>query len=146
MRCIPTRYASRFDPLRESRFAAEPTSSLLVQIWALALSNDEQTLVTGGTDSTLNVWADCTLEELEQEQKRQQQVVLKEQALANAIRRKDYNKAILYTFDLEQPRKMYSIFRDIVHDPEGKPLLRKIVASLKFIRICKLLRYIQGGE
>jgi U3 small nucleolar RNA-associated protein 13 len=33
------------------------------QIWALALSTDERTIVSGAADSVVTFWEDCTEEE-----------------------------------------------------------------------------------
>jgi U3 small nucleolar RNA-associated protein 13 len=37
------------------------------QIWALALSSDEKTIVSGGADSIVNLWQDCSAEEQKEE-------------------------------------------------------------------------------
>jgi U3 small nucleolar RNA-associated protein 13 len=37
-----------------------------MQVWALAISTDERTIVSGAADSVVTFWADCT-EEREQE-------------------------------------------------------------------------------
>ena len=43
------------------------------QVWALAVSSDESTIVTGGADSVITFWKDCTKEvEQEKEEKRVQ--------------------------------------------------------------------------
>lgn len=33
------------------------------QVWALAVGRKTEMLATGGTDSTLNLWHDCTMED-----------------------------------------------------------------------------------
>lgn len=41
------------------------------QVWALAVSKDESTIVSGAADSVVTFWQDCTEEkELEKESKR----------------------------------------------------------------------------
>lgn len=49
-------------------------------------------VVTGGGDSVLNVWSDVTQEVEEEELRKAEELVQKEQALANYIYRKDYKK------------------------------------------------------
>jgi D-ribose pyranose/furanose isomerase RbsD len=48
--------------------------------------------VTGGGDSVLNVWGDVTSEVEEEEIRLAEELVQKEQALANFVYRKDYKK------------------------------------------------------
>jgi hypothetical protein len=49
-------------------------------------------VVTGGGDSVLNVWGDVTSEVEEEEIRLAEELVQKEQALANFVYRKDYKK------------------------------------------------------
>jgi U3 small nucleolar RNA-associated protein 13 len=37
------------------------------QIWALAISSDEKTIVSGGADSVVTLWQDCSVEEQQEE-------------------------------------------------------------------------------
>ncbi len=49
--------------------------SLYGQIWALAISKDEKTIVSGGADSVAMLWEDCTAEEeKEATEKREKEV------------------------------------------------------------------------
>lgn len=46
------------------------------QVWALAISSDEATIVSGAADSVVTFWQDCTEEEeKEKEAKRADQVL-----------------------------------------------------------------------
>lgn len=49
-------------------------------------------VVTGGGDSVLNVWGDVTSEVEEEEIRLAEELVQKEQALANFVYRKDFKK------------------------------------------------------
>lgn len=42
--------------------------SFTLQIWALAVSADSSIFVTGGIDSKIIIWEDCTQEEIAQQQ------------------------------------------------------------------------------
>jgi U3 small nucleolar RNA-associated protein 13 len=46
-------------------------------VWALAISSDEKTVVSGGADSVVTFWEDCTAEAEEEEQQQRAEVVLK---------------------------------------------------------------------
>lgn len=49
----------------------------MIQVWALALSTDERTIVSGAADSKVVIWRDATEEEeLEKEEKRAKGVEL----------------------------------------------------------------------
>lgn len=37
------------------------------QVWALAVGRKTEMLATGGTDSTLNLWHDCTMEDKQED-------------------------------------------------------------------------------
>lgn len=37
-----------------------------LQIWALAVSGDGDNIATGGADSLVNLWVDCTVEDEEE--------------------------------------------------------------------------------
>lgn len=50
---------------------------LPVQIWALAISADERTLVSGAADSVVTFWRDCTEEKEEEKEAQRAAVVLK---------------------------------------------------------------------
>lgn len=60
----------------------------------MCVTRDEKRLITGGADSTVNVWKDVTVEEQEKAHDLEQERVEKEQKLSNMIRRKDYSKVI----------------------------------------------------
>jgi len=46
-------------------------AQLSTQVWALAVSRDERTIVSGAADSVVTFWEDCTEEaETEKEEKR----------------------------------------------------------------------------
>lgn len=60
--------------------------------WALAVRGDGKQVVTGGSDSVLNVWQDCTHQEVESAVREKERLLLLEQDLLNAIRGKQYRK------------------------------------------------------
>ena len=57
--------------VRRWYFCERVTHVAFPQIWALAVSSDERTIVSGAADSVVTFWEDCTEEqELEKEAKR----------------------------------------------------------------------------
>lgn len=50
---------------------------ILLQVWALAISADEQTIVTGAADSVVTLWEDCTEEDLEAKETKRTEMALK---------------------------------------------------------------------
>jgi U3 small nucleolar RNA-associated protein 13 len=76
------------------------------KVWALDVSRDGKTMVSGGSDSVLNVWADVTEAEALNAAKQEQEHAAKEQALLLAVRRSKYADAIKLAIDLQQPRRL----------------------------------------
>lgn len=60
--------------------------------WALAVRGDGKQVVTGGSDSVLNVWQDCTQQEVESAVREKERQLLLEQDLLNAMRGKEYRR------------------------------------------------------
>jgi U3 small nucleolar RNA-associated protein 13 len=47
------------------------------KLWALCVSSDEETFVSGGADGRLNVWKDVTSELYEEEMEQREDIILK---------------------------------------------------------------------
>jgi U3 small nucleolar RNA-associated protein 13 len=47
------------------------------QVWALAVSNDERTIVSGAADSVVTFWEDCTEENEQAKEAERADMVLK---------------------------------------------------------------------
>jgi U3 small nucleolar RNA-associated protein 13 len=45
------------------------------QVWTLAISQDQRTIMSGGADSILNLWEDCTAEVAQEEIKKREDEV-----------------------------------------------------------------------
>ena len=66
----------------------------MLQVWALAVSpGDDTVVVTGGADSVINVWDDKTAELEETARQENEERLLLEQDLSNALRNKDFRRA-----------------------------------------------------
>lgn len=60
--------------------------------WALAVRGDGRQVITGGSDSIINVWQDCTHQEVEAEVQKKEKELLLEQDLLNAMRLKEHKR------------------------------------------------------
>lgn len=60
-----------------SRFDARYYCLFPIQIWALAVSSGTEKLATGGGDSVVNMWTDCTVDDEEEAIRQEVQVVIR---------------------------------------------------------------------
>lgn len=120
------------------------------RIWALTLlSNDDNEkdgkplIASGGADSVINLWEDFTDEQEELAKKKQEEALVQEQSLSNALFHKDYANAILLSISLDQPNRLYNLLYEVVDNGPLELQLRKIISSLpRETSLIKLLHYI----
>ncbi|CAG8598181.1 18045_t:CDS:10 [Acaulospora morrowiae] len=120
------------------------------KIWAMAVRKDEKFIASGGADSLINFWEDCTIEEMEQRIKEEEELIVKEQDLSNYLMKKDYKNAIVLALALNQPFRLLNLFTEIINNrPEGdtsitgsKPI-DNIIATLSIENIEQMLKYIR---
>lgn len=81
------------------------------KIWALGLlkSEDGQYLLTGGTDSCIQIWKDVTAENEEKAIEEKKEVIKLEQDLQLSIRNGQYVQAALLAFRLKRPKSLYAV-------------------------------------
>eukprot|EP00615_Pteridomonas_danica_P012096 CAMPEP_0114333374 /NCGR_PEP_ID=MMETSP0101-20121206/3720_1 /TAXON_ID=38822 ORGANISM="Pteridomonas danica, Strain PT" /NCGR_SAMPLE_ID=MMETSP0101 /ASSEMBLY_ACC=CAM_ASM_000211 /LENGTH=584 /DNA_ID=CAMNT_0001464387 /DNA_START=644 /DNA_END=2395 /DNA_ORIENTATION=+ len=77
------------------------------KVWGLSVSQDHQTLVTGGADSLVKVWKDVTTAKEEALILESESRILKEQDLMYSLHSKDYTQAIELAFDLDHSYKLW---------------------------------------
>jgi hypothetical protein len=96
------------------------------KVWAMAVcGGDNSQLVTGGADSTLHLWADRTREQKQTQAAAAEQLVLRQEELANCLRAKNFRKAVKLAFILDQPLRMVHIFEQmLVHGKLPSCLVR----------------------
>ncbi|CAE6462884.1 unnamed protein product [Rhizoctonia solani] len=83
------------------------------KVWALSVSADERTIVSGAADSRVVVWKDSTEEEqLEKEEQRAKGVEL-EQNFTNYLALNDYRNAILLALTMDQPGRLLNLFKSV---------------------------------
>ena len=122
-------------------------------------------LVTGGGDSILNVWEDCTKEEDLAGMRQREMMLLKEQELANLVHGKKYGKAIKLALELDFPLRLRTILEELLlgeapkakvslrgidlttresyaRGNEGEKIVRGVIESLGDAHLVQCLRYI----
>ncbi|KAJ7554558.1 hypothetical protein O6H91_06G145300 [Diphasiastrum complanatum] len=112
------------------------------KIWALAVSQNE-VLATGGGDSVVNVWVDCTEADEEAAVKQEEEEALKDQDLANALADTDFVKAINLAFELRRPFKLLNVFTELSRQDREDQLMQKILKNLEKEHVHLLLKYIR---
>jgi U3 small nucleolar RNA-associated protein 13 len=121
-------------------------------------------LVTGGGDSILNVWVDCTLEEDMDEIRDKELMLLKEQELSNLVHLKKYGRAIKLALELDFPLKLRTILEELLlgeapkakvslrgidlatrnkyKGEEGERMVRNVIVTLSEVHLAQCLKYI----
>jgi U3 small nucleolar RNA-associated protein 13 len=117
------------------------------KIWAMTRTPDGKMVITGGSDSVLNVWKDVSAEDIEEAEAERETFLLQEQELTNLIRQKRYKQAVGKCLQLEQPRKAYTIVQELMvtenKSPDLPSQLPDIVGSLSDEMLTRLVGYIR---
>lgn len=87
----------------------------------LPMCEHELELVTGGSDSVLNVWKDVTSQEAEGEMEAAEEAIEKQQQLFNAMANRDYIGALSLTLELDQPGRCADILAELLEIGPTKP-------------------------
>ncbi|XP_039211517.1 transducin beta-like protein 3 [Crotalus tigris] len=101
------------------------------KVWALHANKKDDTLVTGSTDSRVLLWKDVTQTELEEDQAKQEEQILKEQQLANLLQKRQFLKALGLAISLDRPHTVLTIIKAILKEPSGKENLAKNLMKLR---------------
>jgi U3 small nucleolar RNA-associated protein 13 len=91
------------------------------KIWALAISKDEKTIVSGAADSVITIWQDVTKEQEEERLAEQQQTVIQNQDYENFVASQDYKSAILLALSMDNPRRLLALFTSIARSDSKDP-------------------------
>ncbi|KNE55640.1 hypothetical protein AMAG_01526 [Allomyces macrogynus ATCC 38327] len=117
------------------------------RVWALTSNKSENMLITGGADSVINFWRDSTVEDQEERLKKEQDLILKEQDLANYLVKRDYKNAILLALSLNKPFRLLNIVRETMRDrtdadsATGSAAVDAVLAALPLGQVEILLGY-----
>ncbi|GAB1611313.1 transducin beta 3 [Argonauta hians] len=77
--------------------------------WALDVSPDSKTLVSGGSDSLIRFWQDITEQKKKEDDKERDELLYKEQQLSNECKSGNKRKALTLALDLDKPHMVYTI-------------------------------------
>eukprot|EP00798_Chlamydomonas_sp_ICE-L_P002642 gene2643-5017_t len=119
------------------------------KIWAMTTAGKgESLLATGGNDSLVAIWKDCTEEDIQAEDQAEEELVEKEQALSNALMDEDFAEAARLAFDLKHPRRLLSVVTRAASSRMSKALMdedfaeaARLAFDLKHLR--RLLSVVQ---
>ncbi|KNC50038.1 WD repeat protein SAZD [Thecamonas trahens ATCC 50062] len=104
------------------------------KIWALDVAADGEYMLTGGADSALTVWRDQTAVVAAAAAAAAEDVVLKEQRLANALASSKYSEALELALELKQPRNALRVLQKLdtaaANQTERTAALAELVAPL----------------
>ncbi|CRL02562.1 CLUMA_CG015785, isoform A [Clunio marinus] len=88
------------------------------RIWTMAITEDETTIYTGGSDSKLIQWHDITEAKKEEEAQKKKEVVLQEQDLSNLLAQKKTMKALRLALNLNKPYMTLKIINFVIKNQE----------------------------
>ncbi|CAG8602427.1 5535_t:CDS:2 [Racocetra fulgida] len=143
-------WSVQFSPVDQT--IATSSGDKTIKIWSttdFSCLKDENVVVSGGADSLINLWEDCTIEEMEKRVREEEEQILKEQDLANYLLKKDYKNAISLAMSLNQPFRLLNLFTEILDNRAedtsitGSESIDKIIATLSKEDIEKMLIYIR---
>jgi len=116
------------------------------KVWALDLSPDGKSMVSGGADSALVVWGDTTKQVMEAKHAEEEEAILMEQKLANHMRHKEYAQALDIALKRDKPHHALKVLTALMESgigTAGDPLadLRKQAVTWNPDRIAQVLGY-----
>lgn len=116
------------------------------KVWALDISADGATLVSGGADSRIIVWEDTTQAEEEAKRATSEQNIMMEQKLANHLRHKEFEQALEIALELEKPMQALKVLNSIIENDvqkgkDGLETLQRHVANWPMDRTTQVIRY-----
>jgi len=111
-------------------------------IWCMSVSSEGQ-VVTGDTESVLNVWKDVTeiekQKEVEEEAKKQ--VAL--QSIQKAMRQNGFVTAAQLCIAMDQPRRLYTVFYKISSLSDSSKQYAEVFQALESEDFCKMIGFMQ---
>lgn len=122
------------------------------KVWALALSEDEKTIVSGAADSIVTFWTDCTAADEEEKIQLKEKEIVKyvfcfpilffslhrkadnffltsEQNFHNYVALKDYKNAILLALSMSQPGRLFKLFSAVRSSRPPAPPTASLLTS-----------------
>ncbi|KAI0066551.1 WD40 repeat-like protein [Artomyces pyxidatus] len=128
------------------------------KVWALTVSKDSRTIISGAADSVVTFWEDCTEEQEAEKETARAELVLKsafriEQDFQNYLALHDYRRAIELALSLAHPGRLYKLFKDLSSSDEssgefassitGHPAVDEVLRTMAPSDLARLLRYVR---
>ncbi|XP_044308457.1 transducin beta-like protein 3 [Varanus komodoensis] len=111
------------------------------KVWGLHANKKDNMLVTGASDSRVMLWKDVTRTELEEQQAKQEEQLLREQELSNLLHEKRYLEALASAISLDRPHTVLTVVKGILKETGGKEDLEKSIKKLRKDQKEALLRF-----
>ncbi|XP_015284782.1 PREDICTED: transducin beta-like protein 3, partial [Gekko japonicus] len=111
------------------------------KVWGLHANRQDDMVVTGSSDSSIVLWKDVTELELEEEQAKQEEQILKEQELSNLLHEKRYLKALGLAISLDRPHTALTVIKAILKETSGKEDLETNLLKLRKDQKEAVLKY-----
>ncbi|KAF8525267.1 U3 small nucleolar RNA-associated protein [Hysterangium stoloniferum] len=83
------------------------------KIWGLDVDVDEKTVVSASADSIVTFWQDSTEELSLENEKKREQMALREQDFTNYVALNDYRNAILLALTMDHPGRLLTLFHSV---------------------------------
>lgn len=98
--------------------------------WVLALTDDDERLMTAGQDEKIVIWKDTTQEDREEHLANLQSRVMQEQDYMNYVNKKKWRKALRLAIKMENPNKTITVIKEILLEPDGPVELENLLVNL----------------
>lgn len=86
----------------------------------------------------INLWDDKTLELDEEAFRESEGKILLEQDMTNALRAKDYKKAVMLAFELKKPYQLLKVINEIIGQGDEMQTLDSVVSTFTDEQVCTL--------
>nr|XP_016853495.1 PREDICTED: transducin beta-like protein 3 [Anolis carolinensis] len=81
------------------------------KVWGLDADKKDAQVATGSTDSNVVLWKDVTQAELEEEQTKREEEILKEQELSNLLHEKRHPQALALALSMGRPHTVLNVIK-----------------------------------
>jgi len=124
------------------------------KVWALAVSNNEKTIVSGAADSVITFWEDYTEKKEEEKERRRVELVSKEQDLLNYVSLRDYRNAVSLALAMQQPGRLLALFKSVRDGSEaggpnqlksftGSPAVDEVIRTIPAEDLIALIKFVR---
>uniref|UniRef100_A0A7S1KQ85 U3 small nucleolar RNA-associated protein 13 C-terminal domain-containing protein n=1 Tax=Percolomonas cosmopolitus TaxID=63605 RepID=A0A7S1KQ85_9EUKA len=109
------------------------------RVWGMCIVDNGKEIITGSEDRNVIQWTENTKQVAKENKRTQDELVLQDQKLRNLVKRKDFEEAITLALSMDQPRKVYGLFEELLSFQESKVV--DIVRHLDHGQVTRLLEY-----